>query len=39
MLDDSSTWGEATLVYSGNYDYYILIVAKTGTIYISAEAR
>ena len=39
MMDDSSTWGEATLVYSGNYDYYILIVAKTGTIYISAEAR
>lgn len=39
MLDDSSTWGEPVLAYSGNYDYYILIVAKTGTIYISAEAR
>lgn len=39
MLDDSSTWDEPVLAYSGNYDYYILIVSKTGTIYISAEAR
>lgn len=39
MIDDSSTWGEPVLAYSGNYDYYILVPTKTDSVYISAEAR
>lgn len=41
MVDDSSTWGEPVLAYSGNYDYYILIPVKTDSVYayISVEAR